>query len=59
MESCTDSVTTVTTILASALFLLSELLPFTSKVKGNGVVQVISDILIAYIRKTKDLEQVV
>lgn len=54
MDSCTDSVTTVTTVLASALFLISEVLPFTTKVKGNGVVQIISDVLVSYLKKRNE-----
>ena len=53
MDSCVDSVTSVTTVLASALFLISEVLPFTTKVKGNGIVQIISDALLVYLNKSK------
>ncbi len=61
MDSCADNVTTITTVLASALFLVSEVLPFTSKVKGNSIVQIISDVLITYLRKsrrTNEIEEV-
>lgn len=57
MDSCVDSVTTITTVLVSALFLISEVLPFTTKVKGNGIVQIISDVLVTYLKKTKGTEE--
>lgn len=56
MESCSDNITTLTTLLASGLFIVSEMLPYMSKVKGNGIIQMVSDSLLEYLKKSKDLE---
>jgi|688.fasta_scaffold1718147_2 hypothetical protein len=53
MDTCTDNITTLTTLLASGLFIVSEMLPYMSKVKGNGIVQIISDSLLEYLKKTR------
>lgn len=57
MDSCVDNTTAITTVLASILFLVSEVLPFTSKVKGDGIVQVISDVLVTYLKKSQEIQE--
>jgi hypothetical protein len=53
-SSCVDNnITTFTTILASGLFIVSEALPYMTKIKGNGILQIISDSLLEYLKKTK------
>lgn len=56
MDSCVDNAAAITTAISAVLFLVSEILPFTTKVKGNGIVQIISDVLVAYIKKTNEVE---
>lgn len=53
MDSCVNDLATVTSGVVTCLFILSEILPYISKVKGNGITQVISDILLVYINKNK------
>ncbi len=43
MSSCVDAnATTLTTIIAAGLFITSEILPYMSKVKGNGIVEILT-----------------
>lgn len=55
METCTDNTTVITTLLASGLFIVSEMLPFLSNIKGNGIIEAVSEAIANYLKKKKEL----
>ena len=50
-ETCIDNASLLSTIVASSLLIISEVLPYFSSVKGNGITQVIAGILKTFVRK--------
>ena len=52
-----NSITFYTTILSGSLFVISELLPYISKVKGNGIIQVLLNSFSKYDENRKEEEK--
>jgi hypothetical protein len=52
-----NSITFYTTILSGGLFAISELLPYISKVKGNGIIQVLLNSFSKYDESRKEEEK--
>lgn len=57
METCSTDVATIMTAVSSILLVVSEILPYATKVKGNGIVEVISEAIIKYLQKPKTNEE--
>jgi hypothetical protein len=57
MDTCSSDVATIMTALSSILLVVSEILPYVTKVKGNGIVEVISEAIIKYLQKPKSIEE--
>lgn len=50
--------TTITTIIATSLLIISEALPYAKNIKGNGVIDVMMNV-IKQLKKNKDTEELI
>ena len=59
MSDCIDQTPILTTIIASGLLVISEILPYFKEVKGNGIVQAIISGMKNFLAKNKiqDVEE--
>lgn len=59
MSDCVDQTPLLTTIIASGLLVISEILPYFKEVKGNGIVQAIISGMKSFLAKNKiqDVEE--
>lgn len=53
-DLCVDNTTVLSTIIASSLLIVSEILPYFTSIKGDGITQVIIGALKAFIKKEQD-----
>lgn len=54
---CVDNATLLSTIIASSLLIVSEVLPYFTSVKANGITQVIATVLKTFIKKQENDEE--
>lgn len=55
MDCQQDTSVIISTIVASGLLVLSELLPFATKIKSNGIIQAIFSLLSDQIKKKETI----
>lgn len=54
---CIDNATLLSTIIASSLLIVSEILPYFTSVKANGITGVVASVLKTFIKKQETEEQ--